>query len=447
MKKKIQQLLSTGLIFCALISAQAQGDFALPNNQDKHKMNFELVNNLVVVPVYVNGSRLNFLLDSGVSTTILFAFKEVDSVEIRNVKPVKIRGLGEGEPIDALKSVGNRLEIGDAVSIASTVYVIFDEDLNFSTRMGTSINGIIGYDFFKNFVVKTNYVSQKLTFYNPEHYAAKRCRKCETFDLIFNKNKPYINIQNTPGAVDKELTLLIDSGSSDALWLFDSKSRIDSIQKNYFDDFLGLGLSGNIFGKRSKLPEINIGSFSLSKVKVAYPDPEFLENIKLFEERDGSIGGDLLKRFTVWMNYPDKTMTLQKNGNFRAPFYYNMSGLTIEHDGLVLVNEFEKSRNTSNNTLDTNDHNGMVTIRMSAFMNQLLAPRFVVAEVRKNSPADYAGIQKGDEILTVNGKQSHKYKLHELVAMFTSEEGKIINLQIERNGDKSNRKFRLKKVI
>jgi hypothetical protein len=447
MTKKIKQLLSIGLIFCALLSAQAQGGFKLPKKLDKHKMKFELVNNLVVIPVRVNGAKLSFILDTGVSSTILFAFKEVDSVEIKNVKPVKLRGLGAGDPIDALKSVGNRLEIGDAIDTESTLYVIFDEDLNFSPRMGTSINGIIGYDFFKNFVVKTNYISQKLTFYKPETYVPKTCNKCDTFDLSFNNNKPYINIQNTPGTADEELTLLVDSGSSDALWLFDEKNKIDTIQKNYFDDFLGLGLSGNIYGKRSKLAEISIGKFKLSKVKVAFPAPEFLENIRLFKERDGSIGGDLLKRFTVWMNYSENKMTLQKNSNFRAPFYYNMSGLIVEHDGMVLVNEFEKIRNTSMNTIEADNHNGMVTIRMSALMNQLLAPRFVVAEVRKNSPADYAGVIIGDEILTVNGKPSHKYKLHELVAMFTSEEGKIINLQIERNGDKSYKKFRLKKVI
>ncbi len=424
-----------------------QAGFKLPNEVDRTKIKFELVNNLVVIPVKVNGTPLNFILDSGVNTTILFAFKEVDSVEIRNVKPVKLKGLGEGGSVDALRSEGNLMEIGQTKNKQSTLYVIFDDDLDFSSRMGTSINGIIGYDFFKKFIVKTNYVNKSISVYEPAAYVPKKCRKCQTFPLIFNQRKPYITLRDTLSEENTEHVLLVDSGSSDALWLFDEAKHIDTIQKNYFDDFLGLGLSGNVYGKRSKLPAFQLGKFELKNVKVAYPDARFLENIRQFKERDGSIGGDLLKRFTVTMDYAGKQMILKKNANYKTPFHYNMSGLVIEHDGMVLIKNFENPNNAVISNKREHDTNGMVTINLGTIVTKLLAPRYVIAEVRKGSPADLAGLLIGDIVLTVNGKPAQRYRLHELISMFSSVAGKNITLKIERNGVESSVKFKLKKMI
>jgi len=447
MKRNLAFLSGLILILLGVPTMLGQSGFRLSEEVKRTKIKFELVNNLVVLPVKVNGTPLNFILDSGVNATILFAFKEVDSVEIKNVKPVKLKGLGEGGSVDALRSEGNLLEIGETRNNLSTLYVIFDEDLDFSTRMGTSINGIIGFDFFKNFIVKTNYVSKSISVYDPATYVPKKCRKCETFPLVFNQRKPYVTLRDTFSGDPSEHVLLVDSGSSDALWLFDQSGHIDSIQKNFFDDFLGLGLSGNVYGKRSKLPSFQFGSFGLDNVKVAFPDARFLENIRQFQERDGSIGGDLLKRFTVTMDYAGKKMTLKKNANFKTPFHYNMSGLVIEHDGMVLIRNFEDQNNATISNKREQETNGMVTINLGTIVTKLLAPRYVIAEVRKDSPADLAGLKIGDVVINVNGKSAQRYRLHELVAMFSSEAGKKISLQIERNGVRSTLKFKLKKVI
>ena len=78
------------------------------------------------------------------------------------------------------------------------------------------------------------------------------------------------------------------------------------LENKWFDDFLGQGLSGDIFGKRSKIPKMRIGNFEMTNIKVAFPSKESIENIKYFEERYGSIGGELLNKFTIITNYPSK---------------------------------------------------------------------------------------------------------------------------------------------
>ncbi len=439
-------LLGVFLGVCA--TGFSQGGFSFPEDVKKDKIRFELVNNLVIIPVTINGTKLSFLLDTGVNSTILFGVSQEDSLELRNARPLRLRGLGEGGSIEALRSRNNSVTIGDATDNDHTIYVIFEQSLNLSPRMGLPVHGIIGYEFFKKFIVKTDYLKKRLIFYDPLQFTPKVCRSCEVFDLTFHENKPYLDLNITSFNVSKEVTLLLDSGSSDALWLFDEAMGITESPKNYFDDFLGLGLSGNIFGKRSRLTEASIGKYTLEGVNVAFPSEKALDNINFYEERDGSIGGDILKRFTVIIDYPGERMILRKNGNFNDPFYYNMSGLTIEHDGLVVVkDEKEILEGALRGTNEVNETSGAVTILTQKVYNFFLAPKFVVADVRSNSPAALAGIEKGDEIISINNKLSYRYKLYELVSLFSSKVGKTISMVIERNGVQSKVRFSLKKVI
>ena len=395
-----------------------------------------------MLPVEVNGVMLTFLLDTGVSSTIMFSLSEVDSLQLNNATSVRLRGLGEGGSIPALKSKNNTLKIGKAIDENHTVFVVFDKSLNLSTRMGVPIHGIVGYEFFKKLVVKTNYNSHKLTIYNPELYEEENCKKCEVFNLTFQNKKPFIDVTIEGSGDSIESTLLIDSGSSDAIWLFDNNYLKTDLNNKYFNDFLGQGLSGEIYGKRSKLPKFAIGNFELSSVKVAFPTEESMDNIKMFEDRDGSLGGDLLRRFTVVMDYPSKKITLKRNNKFKDPFHYDMSGLVIKHDGVVVAKD-EKSKYNRQDF----EQEDKVNISVSTVYGFYLVPRFVVSEIRKDSPAEEAGIMVGDEIISVNGKSTHSYKLPEIIGLFASKAGKKITIRIKRNSTFYKKKFYLKEVF
>ena len=431
-------------IFLLFFKGNAQEGFLLPEGVEKDKISFQLINNLVVIPVEVNGVTLAFLLDTGVSSTIMFSLSKVDSLELNDAEPMLLRGLGKGGNIPALKSEKNQLKIGKAIDKNHTIFVVFDESLNLSTRMGIPIHGIIGYDFFKNLVVKTNHNTRKITIYNPKTFEQKVCKKCEVFDLTFQNNKPYISFNIIQESIEDEaeVTLLIDSGSSDAIWLFNDAVFNEYPDKKYFEDFLGQGLSGAIFGKRTKLKKIRLGKYELSKVKVAYPNKESIKNINFFEGRDGSIGGELLTRFSVLMDYPSKKIFLKKNNNFRNKFHYNMSGLTIKHDGFVVVKN--KRDNIKDNYFENKD---ATSISITTVYDFTLAPKFIVSEIRKNSPADFADIREGDELVSVNRKMAHNFKLNELIGVFSSKVGKKINLRIKRNQIIYRKKIILKELF
>ena len=62
----------------------AQG-YNLPKGEKRQNIKFQLINNLIVIPVEINGTELTFILDSGVSKPILFNLSKSDSISINNV--------------------------------------------------------------------------------------------------------------------------------------------------------------------------------------------------------------------------------------------------------------------------------------------------------------------------------------------------------------------------
>lgn len=425
-----------GLFIAAVLHTTilfGQEGFHFQKNKTKDRVSFELINNLILIPVEVNGIKLSFLLDSGAANTLIFSFEETDSLLLNNARKIKLRGLGNENPVDGIVSENNTLKIGKAVKANQTVYVVFDGSLRLSSRLGVPVHGIIGSDFFKDFVVAVNYATQQIRFYTPESHSKKRCRKCVAQELIFHKDKPYIKAAiSNEFQTRKPLKLLIDSGSSDALWLFESEKDSILPPQYAFDDYLGISINGNIYGKRARVSDFWLQDFHLQKVNVAYPNMDALVGFDIFEGRNGSMGGDLLKRFNIVFDYPGNTVVFQKNKNFRQPFYYNMSGLTLEHGSFTVARK--KRAVPPNSYLGTQETASSITITNYESYVFSLERLFVVAEVRENSPAAKAGIKVGDEIAEIDNKPVYNYKLYEVNELFYTKKTKSMKLKVVREG-------------
>src|SRR5690606_5124436 len=196
-KKLVIKIILLLCLFTLSTVAAAQDRFRINNDQGKFILPFDLVNNLVIVPLEINGLELSFLVDTGVDATILFSLGNQDTLDLKNTESILLKGLGEGEPIRALKSSGNEVRLGEAVNKNLSLYLVFDYPLDLSNRMGVPIHGIIGNNLFRDFVIEVDYIRKRLVVYDPESYFPRKCKNCDELDLVFHKNKPYINISGT----------------------------------------------------------------------------------------------------------------------------------------------------------------------------------------------------------------------------------------------------------
>ena len=403
--------------------------YNLPKNQKTEKIKFQLLNNLIIIPVQVNGTPLSFVLDSGVGKPILFNLADKDSVQLNNVSEVAINGLGEGEAINALSSKGNTFQLGDIVNARQELFLVMDAGINFSPTLGIPVHGIIGFDLFRDFVIEIDYVKKVLKLHNPVTYKHKRKSKVEMLDLDLIGRKAYLNAE--VALQDKkfiEVKMLLDTGSSDAIWLFENDSI--PLPKKYYDDFLGKGLAGDIYGKRTRVEKVRIGSHVLLDAKAAFPDMLNFEAITNFGDRNGSLGGELLKRFTIVFDYPNSKIAIKRNRNFRLPFQYNISGIDLQHAGVRYISEHIDSGNMS--TSKENTAYGNVQLMLAGATRLSLVPEIVVSGIRAGSPAHSAGLKEGDVILAVNGKKIHRYKLQEILQMLNEKKEKRVKVLVER---------------
>ncbi|MEM9077946.1 MAG: aspartyl protease family protein [Bacteroidota bacterium] len=435
------------VILLSLIPLWVSGQgFKLPPDQKFQKIRFELVNNLMLIPLEINGSQLTFVLDSGVSKPILFNLAEQDSVQINNVSEVTIKGLGDGEPIKALSSIGNAFKLGKAKNYNQDMYVVLDKEINFSTSLGVPVHGIMGYDLFRDFIVEVNYSAKNIKLHNPNMYEEKLDKKSQTLPLSVEARKAYIKATVlTEDESNVPVKLLVDTGSSDALWLFHQPEKGLEIPQKHYEDYLGRGLSGDIFGKRSKVNGIRIGDFELKDAKAAFPYRESIGFLENFGDRSGSLGGEILRRFNLVFDYSQGTVKLKKNGNFKAPFQYNMAGIELQHNGLRYI--AERIANGNGVVRKQGSDYGNVQILLENKTRLSLVPEIVVSSIRAGSPAEEAGLKEGDVILAVNGKKVHRYKLQEILKMLNEKEGKRIRVLIERYNRDLLFSFVLKKVF
>jgi hypothetical protein len=401
------------LAFLVSYSQQAQVlGFSLADGRTKVEIPIEVNNNLIVVPIILNGTLpLKFILDTGVRTAILTQKSFTDILNLPYSRKYTISGPGGEKLVDAYVTNNVSLELPGVLGRGHALLVLEEDYLELRNYMGIDVHGILGYELFSRFIVQVDYQKKLLTLMSPERFRMKR--NFQRVPIRIEDTKPYIT---TPVILSDgtQLTakLLMDSGASHGLMLDPSSDDRITVPDHVISSVIGRGLGGEIMGKVGRVKTLFLGDFELKDAIVSFPDPNsYFDSLKLGSTpRNGTIGGETLSRFTIIFNFPKEEIYLKKNHSFKKGFHYNLSGLNVKAKGSKL-NVFE------------------------------------ITEVRKESVADKAGIQKGDLIVSINGIHSNQLNLNILNAFFNFKPGKKINLTIDRKGQRLRKDFRLEDQI
>lgn len=434
------------LILILLISniAISQVNNSWYSNKDKITIPFDFSNNLIILDVFINEVPLKVILDTGTEKNILFSFPSNDTIELFNPIKTKISGVGSGKAIDALISSNNKLKIKEFEDNDFTVLILNENNINFISKLGKEVNGIIGYTFFKDRLIEIDYDKKKIIIHKNRDYLKKRkFKKFSKLKIDLINNKPYVKTNSTFDDENLTLKLLLDTGLSDGLWIFKNDSL--KIPEPFLNDYLGFGLAGEIHGKRARVEKLQFSNFEFEEVLVAYPDSLSFNNVNLIFGRNGSIGGELLKRFHLFIDYKEQLLYLKKSQSYNDAFNYNMSGIEVQHSGIEPIKEeiiLNSSRTEVNLMEFLNDNS-----KYKYNYRFILKPIFVVSNIRKNSPAANSGILPDDKIISINNKKAYNYTIQKINELFQSGENKKIKMEVEREGKIIEVIFYLKKII
>ncbi|MBU1822782.1 MAG: retropepsin-like domain-containing protein, partial [Bacteroidetes bacterium] len=113
---------------------------------------FELHANLVIIPAVINNSdTLHFILDTGVSSTIVTDPEVSRFINTQYVRSIQLDGVGQDSSVQAQISIGNTLRVGYARIFEHNLVVLEKDILKLSELVGTPIHGLIGYELFERF--------------------------------------------------------------------------------------------------------------------------------------------------------------------------------------------------------------------------------------------------------------------------------------------------------
>ena len=291
-------------------------------------------------------------------------------------------------------------------------------------------------------MIKIDYKKRKVTIYSDEDKKSRNQLKSYHKDSIsLELNKPYVHLNIKKDKVKQKSKLLIDTGNSDALWLFKVKNSEIIYPNEVIDDYLGRGFSGSIYGKRGRLSALEFGGVAINEPIATYPDSVSLKSVNFVLNRVGSIGGEITSRYTIFFDYKNNAIYTKPNAKIDEPFEYNMSGIEIQHSGLEWINEMVEEKTSGIKILSESDLGSNLKVKF------YLQPIFKVSNIRPNSPAEKAGLKIGDKITVIDNQNMQRMTIEKINNLLKSEEGKTITLEIERNKKPIKIKFQLKKIL
>jgi len=387
--------------------------FTITGEKNRVQIPIEVQNNLVIIPVILNGQvPLKFILDTGVRTTILTEKTYSDILHLTYTRKYLIAGPGGEKIIEAHITNNVTLDLPGVHGEGHTMLVLEKDYLELRNYLGTEVHGILGYEIFSRFIVQINYEKKTLSLQLPEFFKAPR--KFQELSMVVQDTKPYVYTEiEMRDSVRLKAKLLMDTGASHGLILEPESDSVIKVPPQHINSIIGRGLGGIITGQIGRIKSLEIGKNKINNVLANFPDPNsYNDTLKTSRHvfRNGAIGGEILSRFDVIFNFPADKVYFKKNASFNKKFYFNLSGLTIKARGARLR-------------------------------------KFEITDVRKNSSAEKADIRVGDVIIFINGTAVTSLDLNQVNGYLNSKPGKRVSFDIERKGERIKRVFKLENQI
>jgi hypothetical protein len=392
----------------------AEAPFRFSNaRRHRARVPIQLQRNLVVVSCKLNGyGPFNFLLDTGVSTTLITSPALADSLQLRHGERFRVVGAGGADSgLLAYQTDSVRLTLDGVVAPRLSPLVLETDALNLSGYVGVPIYGILGSELFRSFVVALRPEESFMVLTDPATFRAPRSRRWSSLPISLEKGKAYFH---APVQLNDSLTLtlklVLDTGASHALSLeTDSDPRLVGPARRLPAD-LGQGLTGTVRGYLGRVASLHLGRYKLRSVLTSFPDAADVHH-RVDVPRNGNVGYELLKRFSLVVDYPHQRLLLRPNLRLSEPFEHDMCGLDLLATGP--------------------DYR-----------------RYLVLSVVPDSPAYRAGVERDEEVVSINFLPVNYFTLTQLSRLLRTDDGRQVFIVLRRpNGDLHTVSMHLKRQI
>ena len=357
----------TSVTEVAFMPAARLADFTRPPNQRSASISgssqtvipFELDSagkGHIVVAGSVNGSRpLRLIFDTGGSNVL--SPETAREVGLRGQGAVAAGGAGE-QQVSVQIASGAKLTLGTA-TFRNQQFGIFP--LPPSLTGITSryrIDGVVGYEVLKNFVVSIDYVHRQLTLSDPRTFRYAGGGTAVRFSSATVPVIP-VSFDGVTGS------FMVDTGNAFYNTISESFVSAHSLTPRLPGSIV-VQSSGNIGGsirpRLTRVDSIGIGPYAIDRPVFAVTETS--KGALAGTAFAGNLGEPILSRFDLTFDYDRSVIYFKPNADFHKPFVGSLDGMSVYKPD---------------------------------------ATQLSVAFVNPGSPAADAGIVAGDRIVSIDG--------------------------------------------
>ena len=363
-------------------------DFTIEGGATSTVVPFELLNGHIFLKVMLDGrGPFSFICDTGGQNILTPEVAKTLGLEVKGA--LQARGVGEKSADVGFAKIAS-LGVGGA-TLSNQLFAVFD--LGEIRRVsGVPLDGLVGYEVFKRFVVRLDYEASRLGLTVPSAYQPSGAGV--TVPFTFDETHPQVDgsVDGVPGR------FTIDTGSRGSLDLlrpFAEKHGFATKIGTTVEALSGWGVGGPVRSRVGRSHELRLGDAVVEapitmitlNEKGGLTDPYIA----------GNVGSGVLARFNLTFDYGKKTIVFEPNARYAARDVYDRAGLWL---------------NASDDRAS-----------------------FTVVDVTVGGPAAKAGVAKGDTIVAIDAKPVSGLRLPDVRWRFRSAAvGTEVKLRTQRAG-------------
>lgn len=337
---------------------------------------FELVTRHILIRVKINNSDpLWFIFDTGDKVAIV-DLERAKSLGLNLQGEVNVGGAGPGTLKGSTVRDASVSVIGAEATPQPVVLAIPLDGLE--PRFGHDIDGIIGADFIKQFVVEIDYQARVLRLRDKNKFVYSGSGEILPLTFI-NGGHPIIDAEITvTGKPPIKGRFVLDFGSSGSLALhrpFVEQQNLPGPSQKTIRQMGGGGVGGKITGRSGRVAELKMG-----KLQIDSPLTFFSEDKRgafASSQIQGNIGEMILSKFKALLDYGRERIILEPNATLKDPIAPASCGFKLIAEG--------------------SDYK-----------------TFRIEEMLEDSPAIEAGFQKDDVVVALDGRPATELTLSSL---------------------------------
>lgn len=355
-------------------------DFSIANGATETTIPFHLGENHVYLTVMLDGKGpYRFIFDTGGENVIDPAVaKEVGASGSGSAQG---EGVGAQTQDDTFTKIA-AMQIGDA-TVKNQLFGIAPTRAGFGVSAGQRVDGVIGFEVLARFITTFDYAKNVVVLQMPG--TTQPAPGSDIVPFVFNGT-----LVQFPCGIDgiaSQCTL--DTGARNSLSFYGpfvtDHPRIVPATTTQLG-VIGFGWGGPAYGRLGRLKELTIGSFALTNVVADFTAQQAGALATPFVA--ANVGGNILKKFALRLDYTKQTIALVPNATVSAPDDFERSGLFLISKG----------------------------------------GKIVVFDARPGTASALAGIVKGDTIDTIDGKPTAAMSLEDVRAAFDAPSGTVVHL-------------------